>query len=153
MLFTLLNKGHLFDLGSAVQAIDVEGTTDKVIPAYYRTAWFTAEDTSLRKRWRRPSVTAAADDSCDLYVDVYHDFDESGLTRTLHLPINSASGDMVWGDDWGSEWAGNDPVYAFDRLASPGRSNAIQMLFRVENVSSRWWVDSIALPYYQKPYR
>jgi hypothetical protein len=60
---------------------------------------------------------------------------------------------MVWGDDWGTEWSGNDPVYEFDRLSSPGRSNAIQFRFYMTDHASRWWVDSYALPYYEKAYR
>ena len=60
---------------------------------------------------------------------------------------------MVWGDDWGSIWAGNDPVYVFQRLGSMGRSHAIQLKFRVTDHASRWWVDSIAIPYLEKAYR
>lgn len=151
--FTLLNKQFLLDTGNMSQARDSEGGTDIVIPGYYKTAWFTARDTALKKRWRRPTVTIAAEDDCVLNVDVYHDFNESSVNRRLSLPVQSSSGGMVWGDPWGTPWSGSDPVYEFDRLGSPGRSNAIQFRFSVSDVTSRWWIDSFALPYYEKAYR
>ena len=153
IMFIKPSTGRLYDLGSAAQEQDDDGGTLTPIDAYYRSAWFTAKDTALKKRWRRPTVTVAANDDCVLNVDVYHDFDESGANRTLTLNVTSASGDMVWGDDWGSVWAGDDPVYEFDRLSSPGRSNAIQFKFRMTGHTSKWWIDSYALPYYEKAYR
>ena len=153
IVFIKPSTGRLYDLGSAAQEQDDDGGVSTPIAAYYKTAWFTAKDTALKKRWRRPTVTVAANDNCQLNVDVYHDFDESGASRTLTLPIVSAGGDMVWGDDWGSIWAGDDPVYEFDRLGSPGRSHAVQFKFSVQDHTSKWWVDSYALPYYEKGYR
>ena len=153
ILFTLPSKGRLYDLGNAAQEQDEDGGVNTPIAAYYRTAWFSAQDTALKKRWRRPTVTVAANDDCVLNVEVYHDFNESGPNRTLILPVTSSGGSMLWGDNWGSIWAGNDPVYQFDRLSSPGRSNAIQFKFFVTSHSSRWWCDSYALPYYEKAYR
>lgn len=153
IMFIKPATGRLYDLGSAAQEQDDNGGVLTPIDAYYRTAWFTAKDTALKKRWRRPTVTVAANDDCLLNVDVYHDFDESGANRTLLLNVTSASGNMVWGNNWGSVWAGDDPVYEFDRLSSPGRSNAIQFKFRMTGHTSKWWIDSYALPYYEKAYR
>jgi hypothetical protein len=153
VFFTLLAEGMLFDLSNLTKPMDTKNGVDTPVDAYYKTAWFTAKDTALKKRWRRPTVAVAAEDDCMLNVDVYHDFNESSINRTLLLPIQSSTGGMVWGDDWGSIWGGDDPVYEFDRLSSPGRSNAIQFKFRVTDVASRWWVDSFALPYFEKNYR
>lgn len=154
IMFLKPSVGRLYDLGSATQEQDDDGGTLTPVAAYYRTAWFTAKDTALKKRWRRPTVTVAANDDCVLNVDVFHDFNESGANRTLTLPVTQATGGMVWGDNWGAEsWAGDDPVYEFDRLSSPGRSNAIQFKFYMTNHTSRWWIDSYALPFYEKAYR
>lgn len=153
VLFIKLATGRLYDLSNLIREVDDEGGTQTPIPAYYKTPWFTAQDTALRKRWRRPTITVAANDECELIADVYHDFNESSINRSLVLEVRSAGGAMVWGDPWGTPWSGDDPVYEFDRLSSPGRSNAIQFKFRVENATSRWWIDSVALPYYEKNYR
>jgi hypothetical protein len=151
--FLLSGVGRMYDLGSAVQEQDEDGGVNTPVAAYYKTAWFTAEDTALRKKWRRPTVTVACNDDAQLNVDVFYNFDESTASRLLTLPIVRAGGGMVWGDNWGGLWAGTDPVYEFDRLGSPGRSNAIQFKFYVTQHLSRWWLDSYALPFYEKGYR
>ena len=151
--FTLKSKGRMYDLGNPDQEQDDDGGVLTPIDAYYKTSWFTANDTALKKRGRRPTVTVAANDNCTLLVDVYHDFNESGATRTLRLDVSQAGGSMVWGNNWGSSWSGEDPVYEFGRLSSPGRSHAIQFKFRMIDHASRWWVDSFALPFYRKAYR
>ncbi len=153
MVFTLPSKGRLYDLGNAAQEQDEDGGVTTPIAAYYKMAWFTAQDTALKKKWRRPTITVACNDNATLNVDVFYDFNESSPARQLTMPVTAQGGGMVWGDDWGSIWAGNDPVYAFNRLGSLGRSNAIQLKFRMSDHSSRWWVDSIAVPYLEKAYR
>lgn len=154
IFFLQPSKGALYDLGNASQEQDEDLGVTTPIDAYYKTAWFTAKDTALKKRWRRPTVTVAANDDCVLNVDVYNDFDESSINRTLLLNVTSASGSMVWGNNWGSSvWAGDDPAYEFARLGSPGRGNAIQFKFRVTGHTSKWWIDSYALPYLEKAYR
>lgn len=153
IMFIKPSTGRLYDLGRADQEQDEDGGVETPIAAYYKTAWFTAKDTALKKRWRRPTVTVAANDNCQLNVEVYHNFDESGVNRTLILPVSRATGSMVWGDVWGTPWSGSDPVYEFDRLGSPGRSHAIQFKFFITDHTSKWWIDSYALPYFEKGYR
>lgn len=153
VVFTQRLRGALYDLSSVTREQDNDRGTVTSVPAHYRTAWYTAKDTALKKRWRRPTVTVAANDDCVLNVQVYHDFNEASPNRTLTMPVARSVGGMVWGDPWGTPWSGSDPVYEFDRLGSPGRSNAIQFRFSMSDVSSRWWVDSFALPFYEKSYR
>ena len=153
IVFTLASKGRLFDLGNAAQEQDEDGGVNTPIAAYYKMAWYTSKDTALLKKWRRPTITVACNDNATLNVDVFYDFNESSPGRQLTMPITAQGGSMVWGDDWGSIWAGNDPVYVFQRLGSMGRSHAIQLKFRVTDHASRWWVDSIAIPYLEKAYR
>lgn len=153
IVFTLPSKGRLYDLGSASQEADDDGGVITAIPAYYRMAWFTSKDTSLVKRWRRPTVTIACNDNAKLNIKVYHDFNESSSVKQLSVDIQAQGGGMVWGDNWGSIWAGTDPVYEFARLPSLGRSHAVQLRFEVTEHSSRWWVDSVAIPYFEKAYR
>lgn len=153
IVFTQPGKGRVYDLGSASQEQDDDGGTVAPIDAYYKTAWFTAMDTSLMKRWRRPNVTVACNDDAVLRVDVYHDFNESNVVKQLELPVAAQGGGMVWGNNWGTAWSGTDPVYEFGRLSSLGRSHAVQLKFRMTSHASRWWVDSISVPYFEKAYR
>jgi hypothetical protein len=108
----------------------------------------------LKKKWRRPTITVASTSISTLNVEVYYDFDEAAPNRVLTLPIAPTAGTyMVWGDVWGSLWSTSDPVYEFDRLSSLGRSNALQLKFEVTGHTGRWWVDSIAVPFFEKAYR
>lgn len=155
IVFTLENQGYLFEYGDLAQEFDEIGTTDQVIPAYYKMAWYSALDTGLKKRWARPTVTAASNGSGILVTDVFHDFEESLPERTLSVQLAALQyGGMVWGDDWGDDWSGTGQVaYSFDKLPSLGRSNAIQLEFRVTGSLNSWWVDSVAIPYLEKAYR
>lgn len=156
MYMTLESKGGLFDMGNVVQAQDdVLGVTSS-IAAYYRTAWFTEKDAGLRKKWRRPHITVACGDVATLNIDVYHDFIESNAVKQLTLPIvTTGSGNMVWdSSNWdAATWQGTDPSYEFQRIPSLGKSHAIQLKFTMTNHSTKWWIDSVTLPYYIKSYR
>lgn len=154
VVFTMAGKGCLYAFGDIFQEQDNDNGVISSVNAYYRMAWFTANDTALKKKWRRPTVTVASTSLSTLNVEVYYDFNEASPNRVLTLPIAPAVGTyMSWGDVWGSVWASNDPVYEFDRLSSLGRSNAVQLKFRVTGHTGRWWVDSIAVPYFEKAYR
>lgn len=154
VVFTMADKGCLYAFGDIFQEQDNDNGVISSVNAYYRMAWFTANDTALKKKWRRPTVTVASTSLSTLNVEVYYDFNEASPNRVLTLPIAPAIGTyMSWGDVWGSVWASNDPVYEFDRLSSLGRSNAVQLKFRVTGHTGRWWVDSIAVPYFEKAYR
>lgn len=156
MYFTLASTGGLFDMGNATQEYDDLLGVTTVINAYYKTAWFSSQDAGLRKKWRRPHVTVACGDIATLYIDVYHDFAESAAVKTVTIPITSTSqGNMVWGSGvWGTAtWQGTDPSYEFSRTSSLGRSHAIQFKFQMKDHATKWWVDSVTLPYYIRAYR
>jgi hypothetical protein len=154
VVFTVAGKSCLYQFGDILQVQDNDNGVISSIAAYYRMAWFTANDTALKKKWRRPTVTVASTTISTLNVEVYYDFDEAAPNRVITLQIAPTAGTyMVWGDNWGGLWSTSDPVYEFDRLSSLGRSNAVQLKFQVTGHTGRWWVDSIAVPYFEKAYR
>lgn len=158
-VFILSGQDKLFDFSDPDQECDTVGTADKVIPAYYRMQWYSAVDTALKKRWARPTVTVASKANATLIADVYHDFVESSPERTLQLSVQSSNddGSMLWGtSNWGgASWADESAgvAYEFSRLPSCGRSNAIQIRFRMTGSLRSWWIDSVAIPYLEKAYR
>lgn len=155
IVFTLANRGFVFQYGRNEQEFDEIGSTQQVVPAYYRMPWFSAQDTGLKKRWSRPTITAASNGQGTLIAEVFHDFEESTPERVLNQPLVPAVfPGMVWGDDWGDNWAGEGEIaFTFQRMPSLGRANAIQMRFRVAGSLNSWWVDSVAIPYLEKAYR
>lgn len=155
LLFTRLIDPNIyrFDTRYTVDKYSTDGSTR--IDAYYRTSWITADETATRKRWKRPRLTAAAEDSCTIRVNVYRDFDEFTSTRQQDMAIVSPSG-SVWGTAvWGvDEWYdGRDENYEFERLGSSGTAYAIQYRFSSPDSTTRWWVDSIAVPFRRKQVR
>lgn len=153
IMFTLTSKNGIYDFNVTGQEQDYDGVTTTPIAAYYTTAWYAADDPALLKRFRRMFLTAACKDSATMNIDVYYDFDENTVRRTLTAPLAAVVGGMIWGDVWGGSWNGVEPVYIFDRLSSAGRCHAIKFKFYVTNHASKWWVDSFALPFYEKAYR
>lgn len=156
IFFTLASMGGLFDMGNrSLEFDDILGVSTP-IAAYYKTAWFSSQDAGLKKKWRRPHVTVACGDNATLRVDVYHDFIESSPVKQLTIPITAtAGGDMVWNtSNWNtSSWQGTDPSYEFERTPSLGRSHSVQLKFQMVDHASKWWIDSVTLPYYIRTYR
>ncbi len=149
---------RMYDFNNPAQQADNIGGTDHPVQAYYRTAWFVAQDSGLTKRWRRPNITVAANDSALLEVDVYHNYIESTPAKRLSLTVesNTSGSSLVWDSGvWGDVWDSADGVvnYEFGRLPALGRSNAIQLRFEMKNHSSKWWVDSFTIPFLEKTYR
>lgn len=156
IVFLKESSNYLYDMSDPDKEGDTTGATTAVIPAYYKMAWYSALDTGLGKRWSRPTVTAASTAVGVLVVEVYHDFNEAVIDRTLLMDVDGTeTGRMYWGDDWGTDWNANDSdvVYEFRRLSSLGRANAVQLKFRMTNSTNAWWIDSVAIPYLEKAYR
>lgn len=156
LYFTLDSKGGLFDLASPTQEQDVILGVTSSIAAYYKTAWFTDKDAGLRKKWRRPHITVACGDTATLNINVYHDFLESTPVKQHTLPITTAGvGNLIWGTGlWGTAtWQGTDPSYEFSRTPSLGKSHAVQLKFQMVDHATKWWIDSVTVPYYIKTYR
>lgn len=155
IMFRIYNKVGIFDYNVAAQAYDYDGTTNVIPSGYYRTAWFSASDTALLKRWKRLRVTASVGDQANLNADVFYDFDESTVRKTLFSSVDPASGTGLWGTMlWGSGlWSGANVVFGFERLPAAGRSHAIQFKFYFTANTTAWTVDSFTLPYLSKGYR
>lgn len=145
----------LYDLGNDGIEQD-EFTTGVLTPidAYVKTSWFSGGDPALKKAFKRPHVTAAAKEACELLFDVYTDFNSASSSRTLQLAFAASGGEMVWGASvWGDSWGAAGTQYEFDRIQSAGRGHAVQFKIRMQNNASRWWVDGFSLPYIEKFYR
>lgn len=155
IMFRIYNKVGIFDYNVSAQTLDYDGTTSVTPSGYYRTSWFSASDTALLKRWKRLRVTASVGDQANLNADVFYDFDESTVRKTLTASIDPSSGSMLWGSGlWGTGlWSGANVVFGFERLPAAGRSHAVQFKFYFTNNVSPWTVDSYTLPFLQKGYR
>lgn len=152
---TLRGKNGIFNHAVSNQVQDEFSTgVLSAIPAYYSTSWFTGGDTALKKQFRRVHLTSATKDPCTFKVDVYYDFNDSAVRRTLVLDVLDGGTSLTWGTGlWGTGvWGDDEPTYSFEKLSSAGRAHAIRFKFYVENNVSAWWIDSFTLPYVEKSY-
>jgi hypothetical protein len=132
--------------------VDIDSVGESFIDGYYRTAWFTADETASLKRFKRPRVTAAANQPATIRVEVYQDFNDLAPARFADFAIDvppdaSLWGTMNWGDDW---YVASDEYYAFVRLPSSGTARAVSYRFSAPSNLGRWWVDSITIPFRRK---
>jgi len=130
---------------------DVVGGVTVPFQAYYRTAWLTAGETATKKRWKRPRISAAANASTTIRVDVFHNFNEQSRTRTSDVAIVAGESGGLWGENWGTLLWGTGDVetYVFEHSPAAGSSYAVQFLF-ANTAATRWWVDSVAVPFRRK---
>lgn len=144
-------KAGVHDINVSSQKTD-NGT---VIAGYYKTTWYSADDTALLKRFKRPYVTASCEDDATLNMEVYLDFDESNIKKTLLVPVSLSTGGTLWnGSTWnGGLWSSGSTIFAFKKAASTGRGHAVQYKIYMTDHLGGWTLDSFALPYYEKAYR
>lgn len=131
--------------------LDPDGATVR-IQGYYRTGWLRAGETATKKRWKRPRITAAARADTTVRVQVFYDFDDQTPRKDQSFMITSDIATSLWGTmNWGDDWSGaTDETYAFVRMPSSGTARAVSYLFSSTDNPSRWWVDSVAVPFRRK---
>lgn len=148
-IFMFHNVDELFELDETSD-VDVFAAGNTPFLAYYRTSWMTAGETATKKRWKRPRISAAANATMQINIQVFHNFNESAITRIheVHIDVQGAGG--LWGENWGTLiWGGDEEGYEFERLPSSGSAYTVQYLFTA-TAPTRWWVDSLAVPFRRK---
>lgn len=155
IMLRLDGKAGIQDIGISTQKADNDGAATTPIAGYYKTTWFSADDTSLLKRFKRLNVTASSEDDATMNIEVYFDFDESTVKKLLQIPVSLSTGGTLWnGSTWnGGLWSSGAAIFAFERSASTGRGHAILFKVYMTNHLGGWTLDSFALPYLEKAYR
>lgn len=153
-LFTFLSDNNLyrFDRQYSYDTVDAgSGPVTSRVDAYYTTSWLTAGETSTRKRWKRPRITAASEGDATIRMGVFHDYSTErhrDYSWVIDAPEAAEWDTAVWDVD---VWATDaDDTYDFRRVISGGTARAIQFRFSCGDNESRWWIDSIAVPFRRK---
>ena len=116
--------------GGTVYTFPVAATmTTNTITSYYRTAWLDAGEPARVKRWRRPEVTVPPTLVGAMSIEVYHDYDDSTVQRTLTLDTTDAA------------------VTVIKRLGQVGRARAVQLKIKSPSTSERWQINGFTLKY------
>jgi hypothetical protein len=157
LLFTVEDVGALFDFMDETRQVDVVNGIVYPVRAYLKTNWADGKETATRKRWRRPRVTAAAEQPATLNVRAFRNYRYETAIRSMSARIGPEAlpDQLVWDEeDWDEKkWVQNNDRYRFRRYGSAGSAHAVQFLFYSLDNTSAWWVDSIALPFRRRPIR
>jgi hypothetical protein len=107
------------------------------IDSWYMTAWLHGGLPAQIKRWKAPRVIQEADDAGALLVDVYYDFNNDSLRRTLRidLPV-SLSADS----------------FSVSKPGTIGRAKATMLVVRPEH-PRHWGISSVNIPLHPKVLR
>lgn len=97
----------ILEMGVNTSGHDVIDATNIDIEAYFRTRWMTGGFDTIKKRWRRPDIVVKqADIPYDLFLYVYHDYDEANAKRTKTVSVGTEGEGGLWYAD--PEWDGTD---------------------------------------------
>jgi hypothetical protein len=146
-------KVDLYD--SSYDKIVVGGSTSG-FNTVYRTKWFDAGSYMQRKMFRRPDlVMKESETRMEVFVSVYHDFQEStgSEARTFTLVLPTGAVGMFWdNDNWatenidgttsGSVWSGGVISSTIKTAKNLGLSKSVQLKFEGQS-GKTWGINSI----------
>lgn len=135
--------------------IDVDGSSDG-FETVYRTKWFDAGSYLQRKMFRRPDLVLRETDSVqNIYVSVYHDFQEaSGAeARTFTIAQTATEQGLVWDTGlwayepvgqapYGSNWSSDVLGGTIKTAKNLGLCKSVQLRFSGE-LKKPWGINSI----------
>lgn len=98
------DKHLLGGSGTYLYELDVEGlyedqnaggTFDKIV-AWYTTRWFDANNTAMKKRWKRPVVVMRGGSEQITNVEVLNDYDPTRVAKTFQLVTTLDGDELEW---------------------------------------------------------
>lgn len=132
-LSAILGTETIFKLDVQNQYFDnLNDGEQTVINAYYRTKWVDLGQPAIKKRWRRVEAVLQVENSYQIPVVVYRDYDPSVNYKNFKFigngPENTSSSAIWDSDDWdGSNWAISARGGDVDRGSSLGLARAVSL--------------------------
>ncbi len=139
------------DLPSAYQDNVGAGAADFL--SYYTTRWHDAGNISARKMWRRPDFVAKQTTvDTTLTMQVYHDWEESVVSRTFQVTLDGSSDALIWAaaatepdgiDGWNeAAWGESASGAVFAKGSNLGLARSVQL--KISSSGGKpWGVNSI----------
>ena len=136
---------------------DDVGTGPSNFTSYYTTPWQDANNVSAKKMWRRPDfVVKQTSVATDLFLSVYHDWEESVVARSYVIGLDASGTALIWTApatepdgiagwnqaNWGESASGS----SFAVGKSLGLARSVQLKIQGEG-GKPWGVNSITYKY------
>ena len=150
--------GRVVKLEQSRNSDRYDGATESHIDSYYTTAWFTAKQPTVKKRWGRPRTVVLADSTITLPVEIYTDFDVATAHRSFNINITGRSSTSVWdtatwqnslGTSGDMVWSAPSEASATDIQRHPtlGTAAAISMKVSGPSTNNTWELNALTLTY------
>ena len=163
-LSSLAGTNLIFELDVQNQWFDdFNDAAQTPIDAYYRTRWIDLDQPAVKKRWRRVEAVLQVEDSYELPVKTYRDYDPSLAVKNFKFVGNGPAGvatSGVWDDpdsDWDdATWAISNRGADIDRGSSLGLARAVSLKVggKVKTVPNNgvtgpcfWGVDALIMKF------
>ena len=136
---------------------DDVGTGPSNFTSYYTTPWQDANNVSAKKMWRRPDfVVKQTSVATDLFLSVYHDWEESVVARSYVIGLDASGSALLWTApatepdgvagwnqaNWGESASGSSFVVG----KSLGLARSVQLKIQGEG-GKPWGINSITYKY------
>jgi hypothetical protein len=136
---------------------DDVGTGPSNFTSYYTTPWQDANNVSAKKMWRRPDfVVKQTSVATNLFLSVYHDWEESVVARSYVIGLDASGTALIWTApatepdgiagwneaNWGESASGS----SFAVGKSLGLARSVQLKIQGEG-GKPWGVNSITYKY------
>jgi hypothetical protein len=114
---------------------DYDGATGTEIQSFYQSGWFIGNRPTFTKRWGKTRTVMLADNTVNVRMDIYKDYDLSteAVTQTQQITgvTTVARWDAVNWDNADWEAGGTANIYKFFRWPTAGTGKAISLRFSV----------------------
>jgi hypothetical protein len=148
----------IVDRRPASVALDDISTGGEIgFESFYLTKWHDGGVISAKKMWRRPDLIVDAPDSeLILMIDVYHNWVEQTVRRSMEVTVPLAGDTLIWNVEgvepdgipgWGeANWGAAPAGSLFQRGTNLGSARAVQLRFRAP-LGTDWAIKSVTLKY------
>lgn len=154
------NTGVVIDVEDGQnRSTDRYATDDVHISSYFVTRWVTGKNPIVKKRWGRPRAVLSAENTLDLSVLLYKDYDKSAQTNTFTVGVTGKTSTSLWGTAKWDDADSTSPYYAawdatsrdltaeVKNLPTLGTARSVNMKVVGPTTNHHWEMNALAFTY------
>ena len=154
------NTGVVIDLEDGQnRSTDRYSVSDVHISSHFVTRWVAGKNPIVKKRWGRPRAVLSAENTLDLSVLLYKDYDKSAQTNTFTVAVTGKTSTSLWDtakwDDADTESAyyaawdatSRDLTSEVKNLPTLGTARSVSMKVVGPTTNYHWEMNALAFTY------